>query len=131
MEIVISIAVIIMAITLVVLAVFMIPTFIEARKTVVAAREFLAHTDRDLQPVLLELRAVVADLKGMTSGVAERTEDLKLFMGALGDTGRHIKTINTVVGTVANAVSTSSLWLSGARVAGKYLYDRISKKGGK
>jgi uncharacterized protein YoxC len=130
MEIVISIAAIVVAITLVVLAVFMIPTFIEARKTAMATRDFLTRTDRELQPVLHDLRAVISDLKGMTSGATEGAEDLKLFMGALGDTGRYVRTINTVVGTVANVVSTSSLWLSGARVAGKYLYDRISKKGG-
>ena len=130
MEIVISIAVVVVAITLVVLAVFMIPTFIEARKTAVAAREFLTRTDRELQPVLHELRTVINDLKEITSNVAENSGDLKLFMGALGDTGRYIRTINTVVGSVAGAVSTSSLWLSGARVAGKFLYDKISKKGG-
>ena len=131
MEIVISIAAIIVAITLVVLAVFMIPTFIEARKTAIAAREFLTRTDLELQPAIQDLRAIIADLKGMAAEAAEKTEDLKLFMGALGDTGRYVRTINTIVGTVANTVSTSSLWLSGARVAGKYLYDRISKKGGK
>jgi uncharacterized protein YoxC len=118
------------AITLVILAVFMIPTFIEARKTAVAAREFLNRTDLELQPVLRDLRTVITDLKEMTSGASEKAEELKLFMGALGDTGRYVRTINTVVGTVVNAVSTSSLWLSGARVAGKFLYDRISKKGG-
>jgi uncharacterized protein YoxC len=131
MEIVISIAVATMAITFVVLAVYMIPAFIEVRKTALAAREFLTRTDMELQPVLQDLRAIITDLKGITYGAAEKTEDLKLFMEALGDTGRYLKTINAVVGTVAGAISASSLWLSGARVAGMFLYDRLTKKGGK
>ena len=130
MEIVISIAVAIMAVTFVVLAAYMIPAFIEARKAAFAAREFLSRTDMELQPVLHDLRAIITDLKRITTGAAEKTEDVKLFMEALGDTGRYLKTINVVVGTVAGAISASSLWLSGAKVTGMFLYDRLTKKKG-
>ena len=126
--IVISIAVAIMAITFVVLAVFTIPTFIEARKTAKAARDFLARTDTELQPVLKDLRAILTDVKNMSSEASEKAEDVRHCMEAIGDTGRYLKTINTVMGTVAGAVSTSSLWLTGAKVAGKFIFDRVSKK---
>lgn len=128
---VISIAVAIVAITFVVLAVFAIPAFIEARKTAMAAREFFSRTETELQPVLKDLRCLIDDLKTMAAEASEKTGEVKLFMEALGDTGRNLRIINTVVGTVAGALSTSSLWITGARVAGKFIIDRVSKKGGK
>ena len=128
---IISISVAIVAITFVVLAAFAIPAFIEARKTAASAREVLTRTDMELQPVLKDLRAIITDLKIMTDGAAQNTDDVKLFMEALGDTGRYLKTINSVVGAVAGMVTASSIWLTGAKVAGKLIIDRVSKKGGK
>ena len=127
---VMSIAVVVMAITFVVLAAFTIPTFIEARKTAIAAREFLTNTSTELQPVLKDLRTIITDLKHMTDTAAETTGDVKLFTEALGDTGRYLKTINSIVGGVAAVVSASSLWMTGAKTASKFILDRLSKKGG-
>jgi hypothetical protein len=67
----------------------------------------------------------------MTAEAAEKTGDMKLFMEALGDTGRNLRTINTVVGAVAGVLSTSSLWITGAKAAGKLILARFSKKGEK
>ncbi|HEY6871972.1 MAG TPA: DUF948 domain-containing protein [Geobacteraceae bacterium] len=128
---VISIAVVVVAVTIVILAVFAIPAFIEARKTAVAAREFLAHTDTELQPALKNLHLIIHDLKEMTAEAAEKTGDVKLFMEALGDTGRNLRTINAVVGAVAGVLSTSSLWITGAKAAGRLIRNRFSKKGEK
>ncbi|MCM2356897.1 MAG: DUF948 domain-containing protein [Geobacteraceae bacterium] len=128
---VISIAVSVVAITFVVLAFFAIPAFIEARRTAVAAREFLSRTDMELQPALKDLRLLIDDLKLMAADAAEKTGEVQLFMEALGDTGRNLRIINSVVGAVAGALSTSSLWLTGAKVAGKFIMDRVTKKGGK
>lgn len=126
---VISISVAVVAITFVILAVFAIPAFIEARKTAVAAREFLARTDMELQPALRDLRLIIDDLKFVVAEASEKTGDIKLFMEALGDTGRNLRTINTVVGTVSGVLSTSSLWITGARAAGRLILNRFSKKG--
>lgn len=128
---VISISVAIVAATFLILAVFAIPAFIEARKTAVAAREFLTRTDMELQPVLKDLREIIDDLKAMAAEASEKTGDVKLFMEALGETGRNLRVINTVVGAVAGVLSTSSLWITGAKVAGKFILNRVSKKGGK
>ncbi len=127
---VISISVAIVAATFVVIAIAAIPAFIEARKTARAVQDFLARTDTELQPVLKDLRLIIDDLKDMTAEASEKTGEVKIFMEALGDTGRNLRVINNVVGAVAGVLATSSLWLSGARVAGKFVLDRISKKGG-
>jgi uncharacterized protein YoxC len=128
---VITISVAVVAITFLVLAVFAIPAFIEARKTAVAAREFLARTDMELQPALRDLRLIIDDLKFVVAEASEKTGNVKLFMDALGDTGRNLRVINSVVGTVAGTLSTSSLWITGAKAASKFIFNRVSKKGGK
>ena len=128
---VISISVAVVAVTFVILAVFAIPAFIEARKTAVAAREFLARTDMELQPALRDLRLIIDDLKFVVAEASEKTGDIKNFMEALGDAGHNLRVINSVVGVVAGALSTSSLWLTGARAAGRLILNRFSKKGEK
>lgn len=126
----IPLAVAVMAITLVVLAAFMIPAFIELRKTASAAREFLVGKESELKPIIRDLQETLADLRVLTQGAAENVEDVKVFMESMGDAGRSIQTINTVVGGVATVVGRSSLWLTGAKVAGKFILDRIIKKRG-
>ena len=126
----IPLAVAVMAITLVVLAAFMIPAFIELRKTASAAREFLVGKESELKPIIRDLQETLADLRVLTQGAAENVEDVRVFMESMGDAGRSIQTINTVVGGVATVVGRSSLWLTGAKVAGKFILDRIIKKRG-
>ncbi len=126
----IPLAVAVMAITLVVLAAFMIPAFIELRKTATAAREFLVGKESELKPIIRDLQETLADLRVLTQGAAENVEDVRVFMESMGDAGRSIQTINTVVGGVATVVGRSSLWLTGAKVAGKFILDRIIKKRG-
>ena len=126
---IISLAAAIVAITMVVLAAVLIPAVIEIRKTAEATRDFISRTDADLKPILTELRSTLADLKALTGGVAENIDDLKTFMGAVGETGRGLKTIGTVVGSVSGVLASSSLWLSGAKVAGRYLMEKFAKKG--
>ncbi len=126
----IPLSVAVMAITLVVLAAFMIPAFIELRKTAAAAREFLVGKESELRPIIRDLQETLADLRILTQGAAENVDEVKVFMESVGDAGRSIQTINTVVGGVATVIGRSSLWLTGAKVAGKFIIDRISKKRG-
>lgn len=126
-----GIAVIVMAVTLVVLAGVIIPACIEIKKTAVASRETLARIESDLQPVLRELRETLAGTKLIVEETAANREDVTTFMEALGDTGRSLRTINNVAGSVAGVLASSSLWLTGARVAGKFMIDKFLRKEGK
>src|SRR6266702_613024 len=105
---IISLAAMVVAITMVVLAAFLIPAFIELRKAAAASREFIVRTDAKLQPILDELRETLAELRVITTGVAENADDLKCFMGAIGETGRGLHTISAVVGGAASALTASS-----------------------
>ena len=126
---IISLAAAVVAITMVVLAAVLIPAVIEIRKTAEVTRDFISRTDAELKPIHGELRETLADLKALTGGVAENIDDLKTFMGAVGETGRGLKTISTIVGSVSGVLASSTLWLSGAKVAGKFLMEKFAKKG--
>ena len=124
----ISLAAVLVAITLVVLAAFLIPAFIEIRKTAASLREFIECTDSELKPLLHELHQTITELKIIAEVAASKSEDMKTFMEALGDTGRNLRTINHVVGSAAGVLATSSAWVVGARAAGKLILERLSKK---
>ena len=125
---IIGLSVAVMAVTLAVLAAFMIPAFIEIRKAAAATREFITYTENELKPVLKDLNESITELKCIFEAVASQTDDLKAFMGAMGDTGRNLRTINNVVGAVAGVMAGSSAWITGARVAGKLILERFSQK---
>jgi uncharacterized protein YoxC len=127
---IIPLAVMIMAVALAVLVAFLIPTIIEIRKTVAAARELIANTDSELKPILREVNEALADVRVVTHGVAEKVDEVTSCMEAVGDTGRNIKAINAAIGGVAGLVGSSSVWLTGAKTAGRFVIDRFSKKRG-
>jgi uncharacterized protein YoxC len=127
---VVAISLAVMAVTMVVVAAFAIPTLLEIRKTASATREFLASRETELKPIIRDLQETLADLRVLTQGAAEKVDDVQTFMEAVGDAGRNLRTINTVVGSVAALLGSSSAWISGAKVAGTFLINRLSKKRG-
>jgi uncharacterized protein YoxC len=84
----------------------------------------------DIQPTIKELHHALADLNVITAGAAEKVEDIQCFMSAVGETGKGLRTISSVVGGAAGALSKTSLWITGAKVAGSFLLDRFTKKRG-
>lgn len=127
----ISVSIAVLALTAVVVACVLVPTILELRRTSLAIREAVTRTTEELHPTLLELQQTVSDLKVVAHGIAGRVEDVELCMAAVGETGRKIKTINTAIGSVSALLGTSSVWVSGVRVASSYLVDRLRKKKGR
>lgn len=126
--IIINIAAIVVAIAVVALVISLIPLIKELKTTAVAVREIAARMETSIQPTMQELHDALTDLNVLTNGAAEKVEDIQCFMAAVGETGRGLKTISSVVGGAAGAVAKSSLWLTGAKVAGSYMLERITKK---
>lgn len=125
-----GIAVVVLALALVVLVAFMIPTLIEIKKAAADLRSFVNQTGGELKPVLLELEKIIAELRTVSEGIAGKREEVEAFMEAVGETGRNIRMINTVVGSVAHAAATSSVWMTGAKAASRFLMERLIKKRG-
>ena len=66
----------------------------------------------------------------LTGGVSEKMEDIQCFMSAVGETGRGLRTIGSVVSGVAGAFTASSVWMTGAKVAGSFMMEKLTKKRG-
>jgi uncharacterized protein YoxC len=124
----IGLAVIIMAIAVVAVTVVLIPALIELRKTVVTTREFIERTETELKPLISEIHETVADLKNLTATVSAGSENLKELFEVAGDTGRGLRTISSIVNGVSGVVSSSSLWLTGAKVAGTFILERLKNR---
>jgi uncharacterized protein YoxC len=116
------------AITFAILAAFLIPAVIEIRKTAIALREFTVNAETELKPVLHELQNTLTELKGLAGEAASRADEIRSFTEALGETGKNLRTINSVVGTVASLLANTSAWAVGAKAAGKMILESLSKK---
>lgn len=64
-------------ITFIVYAVFNILYLIDLRKTSTAMRQFLAKTDANLDPALLELRSALADIRKLANDISEVIEKIR------------------------------------------------------
>ncbi|MDR3579191.1 MAG: DUF948 domain-containing protein [Oryzomonas sp.] len=127
-----GIVLIIITAVLCILIMAFIPTLMAVKRAAVSLSSLSDMIHSELKPVIHELTAVLAELKVVGGGVAEHTDDVKRFMTALGETGDNLHTINRSVGIVTGVLSTTSAWAVGAKVAGKYLFERyLKKRGGK
>ena len=127
-----GIALIIIAVALCILVVTLIPTLQAVKRSAVSVGNLAEMVQTELKPTLQELTGVLAELKTVGGGVAEHTDDVKRFMSALGETGTNLNTINRSVSVVTGVLNTTSMWATGARVAGKYMIEQyLKKKGGR
>lgn len=125
-----EIALIVIAVTFIILMLVMIPTLLTVKRTAASVGQLAEMIEGELKPTLRELTGVLAELKTVGSEVAGHTDDVRLFMSALGETGANLSTINRTVGVVTGALNTTSVWATGAKVAGKYLFEQYLKKRG-
>jgi uncharacterized protein YoxC len=125
-----EIALIVMAVALCILVLALIPTFLTIKRTAASIGDLAEMVQRELKPTLNELAGVLAELKTVGGSVAEYNDDVRRLMSELGDAGDNLHTINRTVGVVTGVLNTTSVWATGAKVAGKYLFERYLKKRG-
>lgn len=125
-----EIALIVMAVALCILVLTLIPTFLTIKRTAAAIGDLAQMVESELKPTLNELTGVLAELKTIGGGIAEYNDDVKRFMSELGNAGNNLHTINRTVGVVTDVLNTTTVWATGAKVAGKYLIERYLKKQG-
>jgi uncharacterized protein YoxC len=118
------------AVTIVVLAICLIPVLVELKKTAVSLRTFSDTMQVELKPLIRELRETVADIQVVASATADRVDGVNVLLEEIGQAGKNIRMINKIVGVASGLLSGSSAWVTGARVAGKYIADRLIKKRG-
>jgi uncharacterized protein YoxC len=125
-----GIALIIIAVAFLILVLTLLPAIAAVKRTAASVGSLSDMVQQELRPTIQELTAVLTEMKTVSAGVAEHTEDLNRFMTAMGETGTNLSTINRSVGVVAGLLSTTSAWTTGAKVAGRYLLERYLKKRG-
>jgi uncharacterized protein YoxC len=125
-----GIALIIIAVAICVLVLTLIPTLLTIKQSAASVGKLAEMVESELKPTLQELTEVLGELKTVGGGIAEHTDDVRRFMSALGETGTNLSTINRSVGVVTGVLNTTSVWATGAKVAGKYMFERYLKKRG-
>ena len=125
-----GIALIIIAVALCVLVLILIPTLLTIKRAAASVGELAEMVQSELKPTLQELTGVLAELKTVGGGMAEHPDDVRRFMSELGEAGTNLHTINRTVGVVTGVLNTTSVWATGAKVAGKYMFERYLKKRG-
>ncbi len=123
-----NVLVLLIAVTLIAGAVYLVTVCEEVKKTLFVTRQLLKRIDSEVDPIVTDLQIVMSNLKIASEGVASRVDEIKSAMEAVGDTGRNISRINTVVGRVADVVGRISLFSAGTKAAGQYLRERILHK---
>ena len=127
-----GIALLIFVIAFAILVIALIPALMTLKKTASSVGQLAEMINSELKPTLKDLSSVVAELKTVSAGVSEHTDDVRRFMSALGETGENIHTVNRKVGAVTAVLNSATAWTTGAKVAGKYLLERyLKKRGGK
>jgi len=115
------------AVTLVVLAICLIPVLIELKKAAIALRSATDSMHEEVMPLIKELRETVADIQVLTNSAVANADGVSLLMEELGHAGHNVRMINKVIGVASEVVAGSSAWMTGAKVAGKYIADRLIK----
>lgn len=125
-----GIALLLIALAACLLALTLVPTLLAVKRTAASVGSLSDMLQQELRPTIKELNEILVELRTVGGGVAEHTDDVKRFMAALGETGTNLSAINRSVGVVTNVLNTTSVWATGARVAGKYIIERYLKKRG-
>ena len=125
-----GIVMIIVAVAFCILVMTLIPTILSVKRTAESVASLSDMLQKELKPTIQEMTSVLTELKTVGGGIAEHTDDVKEFMSALGETGNNLHTINRSVSVVTNALNTTTIWMSGAKVAGKYFIESYLKKRG-
>ena len=125
-----GIIMIVVAVAFCVLVMTLIPTILSVKRTAESVASLSDMLQKELKPTIQEMTSVLTELKTVGGGIAEHTDDVKEFMSALGETCNNLHTINRSVSVVTNALNTTTIWMSGAKVAGKYFIESYLKKRG-
>ena len=125
-----GIVMIIVAVAFCILVMTLIPTILSVKRTAESVASLSDMLQKELKPTIQELTSVLTELKTVGGGIAEHTDDVKEFMSALGETGNNLHTINRSVSVVTSALNATTVWISGAKVAGKYVIESYLKKRG-
>ena len=126
----VSLAALVAALGVVVLVAVLVPAINEVKKTSIAVREFIVNAENSLNPVLVELKQALTDVREMTDAAAARRDDITTLMSALGDTGESVHRLNGIIGGAVQVVEKPVMYWAGLKAAAQNILGHFNRKGG-
>jgi len=128
----IDIVALFVAILLLVVVIYLVPMLIQVRNAAQRCDEFLREAQRDLLPMLREMRETSEHLNRAAGKVEEGVDKAAFLADSLGEVGESIHSVNSFlrhdVGRYAGNLA--SLWL-GMRSASKVFLKQLVKEKGR
>ena len=112
------------------LVIVLIPMVQAMRRSAESLTSLQEMIQQELRPTIRELSAVLSEIRSLSKGIAEHTDDVKCLMSALGETGSGLRSVNRALGTVTSTIGVASMWIVGAKALGKHLVEKHLKKRG-
>lgn len=129
MTIAVEASIIIIAVALVVLIAITLPTILQVRKTAKSAEDLLTTMNRDLDPILKDLRKTTANLEEASAKLREGAQVVAGAMGTLGVVGELVKgTSDLVRGNVINFFGHAANLATGYKTGLKYFFEHLFNK---
>jgi uncharacterized protein YoxC len=121
----------IITVTFLLIAVFLIPTFLHLRNTSQRLDDFLKEAQRDVLPMVRELREVSEHLNRISKRIDEGSEKASLLMDSVGEVGESIQKVHHAIqhGIGRSAGNALGLWL-GLRAASKVFLKKLKQQEG-
>lgn len=91
-------------IALLALTIYLIPMVKELKKTAISVRRFFDNTEENLGPLIKELKETASQANRISTGAREGVDKMLNFMEIIEDTGKTIKSINSVVRNTGNTL---------------------------
>lgn len=129
MTIAVEVSIIIIAIAVVVLVAILVPTILQIRKTAKSAEDLLTTINRDVDPILQDLRKSSANLQEASSLLKEGAQVVAGALGSLQVVGEMVRgTSDLVRGNVFSFLGHVANLATGYKTGLKYFLEHLFKK---
>lgn len=129
MSIAVEVSIIVIAIGIVVLVAYLIPTVLQVRKTAKSAEDLFTTLNRDLEPILKDLRKSANNLEEASSKLLEGAKIFASALGAFQVVGEVVKgTGDLVKGNVISFLGHLANLATGYKTGFKYFIEHLFKK---
>jgi uncharacterized protein YoxC len=128
---IIEMASILVAIAFAVLVGYLVPVLIQVRKTVAESEQLLAKMNRDLPPLIGELRAMSQNLNDLTEQARGGVAHAAVLLHAVGEVGESVQQVHNVVrGSSGSLLTNVASVLAGFKAATQVMKERFREEGG-
>jgi uncharacterized protein YoxC len=127
----VEIAAILVAIAFAVLVGFLVPMLVQIRKTVAESEQLLAKMNRDLPPLIDELRTMSHKVNDLAEQARGGVEHATVLLHAVGEVGESVQQVhNAVRGSSGSMLTNVASVVAGFKAATQVMKERFREEGG-